>query len=120
VRIALLSGTAILIAGLAVLALGIGTKTLWLLVIGGVIAGVGQGLSFRSALGAVTGAAPVDQRAAVSSSFFAICYVGISVPVIGIGAASDSFGLVHTGEVFAAIMAALSLAALASLARSRT
>lgn len=119
VRTALLAGTAILIGGLVVLGAGIGTKTLSLLVIGGAIAGVGQGLSFRSALGAVTGAAPADQRAAVSSSFFAICYVGISLPVIGVGAASDSYGLVHTGVVFAAIMAALSLAALVSLARSR-
>jgi predicted MFS family arabinose efflux permease len=119
VRTALLSGTAILIAGLVVLAFGIGSKSLPLLVIGGMIAGLGQGLSFRSALGAVTGVAPPDQRAAVSSSFFAVCYVGISLPVIGIGAASDSYGLVHTGEVFAGIMAALSLAALVSLARSR-
>ena len=89
-----------------------------LLVLGGVVSGLGQGLSFRSALGSITGAAPADQRAAVSSSFFAVCYVGISLPVIGVGAASDAYGLVRTGEVFAGIVALLSAAALASLARS--
>jgi MFS family permease len=119
VRTALLTGTAILVVGIALVGVGIGQKSLALLVIGGVVAGLGQGLSFRSALGSITGASPPDQRAAVSSSFFATCYVGISLPVIGIGAATDHYGLVRTGEVFAGIIAALSLLALASLARSK-
>jgi MFS family permease len=118
VRTSLLSGTAILIVGIAGVGTAIGTSSLALLVIGGAISGLGQGLSFRSALGSITGASPEDQRAAVSSSFFAVCYVGISLPVVGVGAASNAYGLVHTGEVFAGIIGLLSLAALASLARS--
>jgi predicted MFS family arabinose efflux permease len=119
VRTALLTGTATLVVGIAIVGTGIGAKSLALLVIGGVVAGLGQGLSFRSALGSITGASPANQRAAVSSSFFATCYVGISLPVIGVGAATNAYGLVHTGEVFAGIIAALSLLALASLARSK-
>ncbi|MDQ1697561.1 MAG: hypothetical protein QOJ03_2914 [Frankiaceae bacterium] len=118
VRTALLAGTAILIVGIALVGVGIGTKSFALLVAGGLVGGLGQGLSFRSALGSVTGASPPGQRAAVSSSFFAVCYVGISLPVVGVGAASDSYGLVHAAEVFAAIIAVLSLIALSSLARS--
>jgi hypothetical protein len=83
------------------------------------ISGFGQGLSFRSALGSVTGASPAGERAAVSSSFFAVCYVGISLPVVGVGASTDAYGLVRTGEVFAGIIALVSLIALLSLARSR-
>ncbi len=118
IRTALLAGTGTLIAGIAIVGVGIGLEALWLLILGGAISGLGQGLSFRSALGSVTAASPTEQRAAVSSSFFAVCYVGISLPVVGIGAATDAVGLVHTAEVFAGIIAALSLLAVASLARS--
>jgi predicted MFS family arabinose efflux permease len=119
VRSALLTGTAVLIVGVGGVGAGIGLKALWLLVAGGAVAGLGQGLSFRSALGSVTGASPSDRRASVSSSFFALCYVGISLPVVGIGAASAAYGLVRTAEVFAGIVAVLALAAFTSLARRR-
>ena len=47
--------------------------------------GVGQGLSFAAGLAAVNAAAPADRRAATASSFFVVCYVAISIPVIGVG-----------------------------------
>lgn len=117
-RGALLSGTSVLILGSGLLGTAIGTKSLALLVAGGAVAGLGQGLSFRAALGAVTSATPPQERGKVASSFFAVCYVGISLPVVAIGAASDAFGLVRTGEVFGAIIAAVSLMALVALART--
>jgi MFS family permease len=117
-RTSLLAGIATLVVGSVLVGTAIGATSLGLLVAGGVVAGFGQGLSFRSALGSITGASPSEHRAAVSSSFFAICYVGISIPVIGVGAGSDAYGLVHTAEVFAGIVAALSLVALVSLART--
>jgi len=118
VRTALLAGTAVLIVGIAAVGTGIGLKELWILVAGGAVSGLGQGVSFRSALGSVTGASPAPARAAVSSSFFAVCYVGISLPVVGVGAGADAFGLVRIAEVFAGIIAGLSLLALLSLARA--
>ena len=111
-RTALLSGTAILIVGIALVGIAIAATSLALLVVGGIVTGGGQGLSFRAALGSITGASPVEQRAAVSSTFFAACYVGISLPVIGVGIGSRAFGLSHTAEVFAGIIAGLSLLAL--------
>lgn len=116
-RASLLLGTAVLVVGIVLVGAAIGTRSLPLLVGGGLVSGAGQGLSFRAALGAVTGTSPADQRAAVSSSFFAVCYVGISLPVVGIGAATDAFGLTKAAEVFAGLVAALTLAALVSLAR---
>lgn len=117
-RSALLAGTALLIVGTAVLGVAIGNKSLPVLVVGGVVAGLGQGCSFRSALGAVVGASPAEQRAAVNSSFFAVCYVGISLPVVGIGAASDAIGLQKTAVIFAVAIAVLSAVALGSLVRT--
>ncbi|MGN6609614.1 MAG: MFS transporter [Jatrophihabitans sp.] len=118
-RPALLTGTTVLALGAAGVGVAIGEHSLPLLVVGGAVSGLGQGLSFRAALGAVTGASPADQRAAVSSSFFAVCYVGISLPVVGVGAASDAVGIVRTAEVFAGAIAVLTLLALAGLARRR-
>jgi MFS family permease len=118
VRTSLLAGTATLIVGIAAVGMSIGMSSLSLLVAGGVVAGAGQGISFRAALGAITGASPEQHRGAVVSTFFVICYAGISLPVLGVGVGIRSWGLVPTGEIFAAIVAGLSLAAFISLARS--
>ncbi|MDT5028135.1 MAG: hypothetical protein QOE61_4561 [Micromonosporaceae bacterium] len=118
VRTSLLAGTATLIVGIAAVGMSIGTSSLSLLVAGGVVAGAGQGISFRAALGAITGASPEQHRGAVVSTFFVFCYAGISLPVLGVGVGIRSWGLVPTGEIFAALVAGLSLAAFISLARS--
>jgi MFS family permease len=112
---ALRDGTAILVVGIAGVGGSIAAASLALLVAGGVVAGFGQGLSFRAALGSLSAVTPEHQRGGVASTFFAICYVGISVPVVGVGLGTRAFGLTHTGEVFAGIIGLLSLAALASL-----
>lgn len=117
-RPALLGGTGLLVVGTAVIGVGIGGESLPVLIAGGVVTGLGQGCSFRSALGAIVGASPGEQRAAVSSSFFAVCYVGISLPVVGIGALSDAIGLQKTAVIFAVAIAVLGAAALASLVRT--
>ena len=87
------------------------------LVAGAVVAGLGQGASFRAGLQAVTGAAPADRRSEVSSSYFLVLYVAISIPVIGVGAGAQVFGLVPTAVVFAGIVALLAVGAFVSLLR---
>lgn len=116
-RPALLAGTAVLILGLALLAASLAVSSLALLLVAGVIGGAGQGLSFRAALGLVTEVSPAPQRAGVASSFFAVAYIGISLPVVGVGAGTQAYGLVSAGQVFAGILAVLGLVALVSLAR---
>jgi MFS family permease len=117
-RTSLLTGTSALVVGIGLVGASLWAASLGLLVAGGVVAGAGFGLSFGAALGAVTASSPPDRRSAVASTFFAICYVGISLPVVGIGIGANAYGLVHTGEVFAVIIALLSLTALVSLART--
>ena len=84
---------------------------------GAVVAGLGQGASFRAGLQAVTGAAPADRRSEVSSTFFLVLYVAISIPVIGVGAGAQVFGLVPTAVAFAGIVALLAVGAFVSLLR---
>jgi MFS family permease len=117
--VALPAGLAGLIAGMGVLAAGLAASSLALLILGAVIAGAGQGLSFRSALAAVNQASPPAQRGEIASSFFVVAYVAISVPVIGEGLLAQSAGLETAGVVFACAVATLGAVVLLLLARSR-
>lgn len=117
-RIALLGGTGLLIAALAVLAVALAAESLPLLVCGALVAGTSQGLGFRAALESVTAASPVEERSSTASAFFAVCYVGgLSLPVIGVGLAAQHFGLVHAGEAFTGLVAMIAAVALIRLAR---
>lgn len=116
---ALLLGCVALIVGMVVVGTGLGTHVLVLLVLGAVVAGYGQGLSFRAGLSSVADASPPEQRGEITSTFFVVLYVGISIPVIGEGALAAQVGLITAGVVFAGLVAALALAALVLLQRSR-
>lgn len=115
--VALPAGCGGLIVGMAVFAVGLGFSTLAVLIVGAVIAGLGQGLSFRAALTAINGASPAKARAEVASSFFVVAYVAISLPVIGEGILSQVAGLRTAGLVFAGAVAALAAVTLLLLAR---
>ena len=84
-RAAIPTGAAALIVGMASLALGLIVSSLVLLVLGSVIAGLGQGLSFRGGLTQVGDHSPAAQRGEVTSAFFVVMYIAISLPVIGEG-----------------------------------
>jgi MFS family permease len=115
---ALRGGCVTLIVGRAIVALSLDAHSLTLLVVGAVIAGVGHGMSFRAGLGSVAGAAPEDERGEVTSTFFVVLYVGISIPVIGVGSMASAFDLVTAGVVFAALVALLAATALVLLIRA--
>jgi MFS family permease len=106
-----------LIAGMALVAAGLAASSLALLVIGGVVAGIGQGLSFRAGLAGINAAAPPEDRAAVASSFFVVAYLAISVPVIGVGLLAEAAGLRTAGLVFAGVVAVIAAVVLALLAK---
>jgi MFS family permease len=110
-------GVGVLAAGVVLLGLGVATTTFALLVLGGVIAGLGQGLSFRSGLAAVTSAAPAERRAEVASTFFVVAYVALSLPVVGVGVLTVATDLQTAGEIFAGLVGLLALATLGLLVR---
>ncbi|WP_200426665.1 MFS transporter [Streptomyces sp. NE5-10] len=110
-------GCAVLFAGLVLLAVALATDLLVFIVLAALVGGTGQGLAFRAALSAVAAASPPDQRAAVISSLFVVAYVGISIPVIGVGLLADPLGLEGAGLVFIACMLVLVASAGAYLLR---
>jgi len=106
------AGCVALIAGMGSLALGLALSAMTPLVLGGVVAGLGHGLTFRAGLAAVNSSAPPTQRGEAASSFFVIMYVAISLPVIGEGLLAEATGLRPAGLIFAATVAALAAVAL--------
>ena len=109
---ALAAGSAGLLAGMGLFALGLGLSSLSLLLAGGIVAGLGQGVSFRAGLSAVNEAAPTQHRAEIASTFFVVAYIAISLPVVGVGVLASFAGLRAAGLVFAALVAALAAAVL--------
>jgi len=80
-----------LLSGLALFTIGMWMPSLLIFIIGGVVTGAGAGLVFRGALVAAANTAPLESRAEVIAGFFLGAYIGLSVPVIGLGIATQHF-----------------------------
>lgn len=102
-------GSAILVVAMVMLVVALTFSSLWGLVAAAIVAGLGQGLSFGRGLAAVSERTPSDRRAEVSSTYFLVAYVALSLPVIGMGAAAQRWGLQSAGEVFAVAVGILAL-----------
>ena len=66
---------------------------------------------------AIAAARPLREKAAVTSAFFVVAYIAISVPVIGLGLMASMTSLQTTGITFAAVMGSLATLALVLLIR---
>jgi MFS family permease len=83
------TGSPTLLIGLTLLVTGMWTAALAVFVIGTVVTGVGTGLVFRGAMASAGESAPPESRAEALAGFFLGAYVGLSVPVVALGIASD-------------------------------
>jgi MFS family permease len=108
-------GCAILVVGMAILAVALYFSSLAGLIAAAVIAGIGQGISFSRGLAAVADRTPPARRAEVSSAYFVVAYVGISLPVVGEGLAAQHWGLRTAGVSFAVAVAILALVCLVAI-----
>lgn len=109
---ALIAGCAVLLAGVGVVIAGLLAESVALLFAGAAITGVGQGLSFSKGLAAVVTASPVDRRAEVTSTFFVVVYIAISLPIVGEGIAAAHLGLRTAGITLNVAVAVLAVIAL--------
>src|SRR4051794_1189492 len=116
-RRALVLGCALLAAGVGLLALALWLESLGVLIASAAVVGVGQGLVIGAGLAAINQRAPVEHRGETASSFFVVMYVGLSLPVIGVGLAANAWSLRAAGIAFSFAVAALVLAVLATLVR---
>jgi hypothetical protein len=71
--------------GLAVLAVWLRPPSLGLFIAGGALIGAGGGTIFRGAVGTVMSIAPPDRIAESLAGMFVATFVGLSLPVVGVG-----------------------------------
>jgi MFS family permease len=118
-RAAMLAGLALLIPALALLALAPRDQSLTLLLLGSGVGGAAVGLGYRGSLQLVNELAPDTHRAEVVSTFLMFCYLGVSLPVVGIAFLSAAATPIFAETTFAAIIAALALFAISTDLRLR-
>jgi MFS family permease len=116
-RAAIELGLAVLIVGLAVLTASLDVASYPLFIVGTVISGVAVGAAFSGGLATALSVAGDSERGRVSSLFYLIAYVGITIPVIGAGIGVAEAGILSTFIVVGAVLAVFDLAALIYLRR---
>jgi hypothetical protein len=102
------SGLLILAAGLIGISLAVPIQSAALLIIEILAVGVGQALSFKGSMEQVNHIAPVHQRGAVVSKLYIVIYLGVGLPIIGVGTLATLLGLYYSILCFTSIITFLS------------
>lgn len=110
---AMLAGLALLIPSLILLVIADIFASLPILIADTALIGIAAGLGYRGSLQVVSQIAPTERRAEVTSSYFIACFIGNSVPVIGIGWLTSARGPFVAISVFAFVVGGFVLFALA-------
>jgi MFS family permease len=119
-RVAIQLGLVVLLPGLGLLAASLDVASYPLFLVGTVISGIAIGAAFSGGLATALSVAGPGERGRVSSLFFLIAYVGLTIPVIGAGFGVADTSILSTFIVVGVVLAVFDLAALAYLrVRSR-
>lgn len=102
-------GLLLLITGLAGIVVAVPLQSMSFLLIGTIIIGFGWGLAFMGSMALVNEVAPPKQRGHVVSSFYIILYLGVGIPVIGIGFVSEILGLYEAVLMYTCMIGVLSI-----------
>ena len=109
---AMTTGLTVLVPAVALVVIAQAARSMPMLVVATALAGVAMAFGYRGSLQVVNEIAPDERRAEVVSSYFIACFVGNSVPVIGVGLLSALTGALPASIVFACTLAVLAVAAL--------
>jgi MFS transporter len=117
-RPVVLSGLATFVVALALVVAGLSAASIVLFVVGTVVGGVGVGAIFPGSLSTANRLAPPAQRGQVLSTLFVFCYIGLAIPVIGVGFASADVGDFRAVLVCAIVLAAVSVMSMTGIRRA--
>lgn len=109
---AMIGGLLCLLPAVALVVAAQAARSMASLLVASALGGVAMALGYRGSLEVVNEIAPDDRRAEVVSSYFIACFIGNSVPVIGVGVLSAVIGPLSASVVFAGTVGMLSIAAL--------
>ncbi|MFD7710329.1 hypothetical protein ACFV6E_03460 [Streptomyces sp. NPDC059785] len=102
-----------------VLVAGMHTASLAAFLTGGVLAGAGAGVLFKAAVGTVSAMSAPARRGEALAGLFLIAYLGLTLPVVGVGLATLSLAATTVMTWFAGLLLVL-LTGVAVLARRRS
>lgn len=105
-------GCGTLIVGVVLLAGAVIVPSLGLLIASAVVTGLGQGLVVGAGLPAVTSRTSPETRGEVASLYFVVCYVGLCLPVIGVGLLAQTATLTDAAVAFSGLVIVVTSAAL--------
>ena len=111
-------GLTLLATGLALVTAAITVASLPVLIAGGMVAGSGVGVIFKSAIGTVIAVSPSDTRGEALAGLFLVSYVGMALPVVLLGLIMQTVPMVPSVVMFGAAM--LALIAITAVALIRT
>lgn len=106
-------GLAALAAGLVLITAAVWVPSLVLLLAGGALAGGGAGAAFRGTVSRVISIAPAQARGEALAGLFLAAYIGLAVPVLALGVATQLLSAQVSVLGFAAVL----LAVVAAVAR---
>ncbi|MFI6766024.1 MFS transporter [Streptomyces sp. NPDC050355] len=106
--------------GLGLFVAALPAASLALFLAGSVIGGAGSGLAFRAGLAMVSHQAPPDRVGQVVSSYFAAAYLGLTLPVLGIGVMVTELPMLTAAVVFAIIISLLAALSITVTVATRT
>ena len=119
-RRVVLAGLGLFIAALGLIVAALAVSGLALFLAGTVTGGVAVGAIFLGSLATANRLAPAERRGHVLSTFFVAAYLGLIIPVVGMGVLSEFTGTFPAVLTFSILLAALSLFSISRFARVGT
>ena len=104
-------GLGLLAAGLLALVLAFPLESLPLLTAAAVLAGLGHGYAFLGAQAELNAIAPEERRGEITATFATCVYLGVALPVIGVGLLALIISLFVAVAIYAAVVAGIALVA---------
>jgi MFS family permease len=112
----MLAGLGLLLAALGLIVAALAQAGMALFLAGTVVGGVAVGAVFLDSLATANRLAPPERRGHVVSTFFVACYLGLIIPVVGVGVLSGFIGTFPAVLAFSVLLAVLCLFSLARIA----
>lgn len=112
-------GAGFLIGGFGLVVAGLASGRFVLFVVGALVGGVGQALSYLAGQSMVELVAPVESRGEVFSTYLVVVYYGGGTTAISLGIAARQIGLEPAAIGYAVILCALTAVTAALAARHR-
>jgi MFS family permease len=114
-RPVIIGGLLLFLVALALIVAALSEAQMGLFLAGTITGGLAVGAVFIASLSTANRLAPVEIRGRAVSTYFVFAYLGLTIPVIAVGIASE-----HVGDFRAVLVCSIALAVLAAVAMAGT